>query len=192
MCPVRESGVGIARGTCNASDHGRGRGVLVWIREESSDPSVFLVCAVSAALFSVGCSSTPKPVEPVADQKAPAVFRVNFETSKGGFIVEVTRDWAPNGADRFYTLVKTGFFDNARFFSRDFRIHGAQFGLAANPDENKKWGNLIDDPVKESNKPGVHYVCGCERLRIRALRRYSLTMGTMRGWMARGLRRSGK
>lgn len=87
------------------------------------------------------------------DLKAPAVFRANFDTSKGGFIVEVTRDWAPLGADRFYTLVKSGFFDDARFF-RVIPGFMVQFGLAGKPEENKKWGNLTDDPVKESNKPG--------------------------------------
>ena len=89
----------------------------------------------------------------MADEKAPAVFRANFDTSKGGFIVEVTRDLAPLGADRFYTLVKKGFFDNTRFF-RVLPGFMVQFGLAANPADNKKWGNLTDDPVKESNKPG--------------------------------------
>ncbi len=87
------------------------------------------------------------------DEKAPDVFRANFDTSKGGFVVEVTRDWSPLGADRFYTLVKHGFFDNARFF-RVIPGFMVQFGLAANPVENKKWSNLPDDAVKESNKPG--------------------------------------
>lgn len=87
------------------------------------------------------------------DEKAPPVFRVNFDTSKGGFIVEVTREWAPLGADRFYTLVKTGFFDNARFF-RVIPGFMVQFGLNAHPIENKKWSNLPDDAVTQSNKPG--------------------------------------
>jgi peptidyl-prolyl cis-trans isomerase A (cyclophilin A) len=107
------------------------------------------------SLFTLSCSKKAEESAapaPAADEKAPAVFRANFDTSKGGFIVEVTRDWAPLGADRFYTLVKTGFFDNSRFF-RVLPGFMVQFGLAANAVENKKWGNLIDDPVKESNKP---------------------------------------
>jgi peptidyl-prolyl cis-trans isomerase A (cyclophilin A) len=113
------------------------------------------VGAISLAAFSVGCSKKAEEVPATAavDEKAPAVFRANFDTSKGGFIVEVTRDWAPLGADRFYTLVKTGFFDNARFF-RALPGFMVQFGLAADPAQNKRWGNLTDDPVKESNKPG--------------------------------------
>jgi peptidyl-prolyl cis-trans isomerase A (cyclophilin A) len=105
---------------------------------------VFCLCA--------GCSKKEEAAAPaaVADEKAPAVFRANFDTSKGGFIIEVNRDWAPIGADRFYTLVKSGFFDNSRFF-RVIPGFMVQFGLAANPAENKKWGSLSDDPVKESN-----------------------------------------
>jgi peptidyl-prolyl cis-trans isomerase A (cyclophilin A) len=105
------------------------------------------------SLVGSGCSKKPDEATPVADEKAPAVYRANFDTSKGGFVVEVTRDWAPLGADRFYTLVKGGFFDNTRFF-RVLPGFMVQFGLAANPADNKKWGNLTDDPVKESNKPG--------------------------------------
>jgi peptidyl-prolyl cis-trans isomerase A (cyclophilin A) len=109
-----------------------------------------------ALLGTSACSKKPEEVAAVptvADEKAPAVFRANFDTSKGGIIIEVTRDWAPAGADRFYTLVKSGFFENARFF-RVITGFMVQFGLAANPAENKKWGSLADDPVKESNKTG--------------------------------------
>jgi peptidyl-prolyl cis-trans isomerase A (cyclophilin A) len=116
-------------------------------------PSALLIGAV---IFSGACSKkAEESAAPAAskDEKAPAVFRANFETSKGSYIVEVTRDWSPLGADRFYTLVKSGFFDNARFF-RVIPSFMVQFGLAANPAENKKWGNLTDDAVKESNKPG--------------------------------------
>ena len=67
--------------------------------------------------------------------------------------MEVTREWAPLGADRFYTLVKTGFFDNARFF-RVIPGFMVQFGLSPTPIENKKWSNLADDPVTQSNKAG--------------------------------------
>jgi peptidyl-prolyl cis-trans isomerase A (cyclophilin A) len=116
--------------------------------------SAFLLGAVSLAVFSAGCSKKAEEAPASAvDEKAPAVFRANFETSKGVFIVEVTRDWAPLGADRFYSLVKSGFFDNSRFF-RVLPGFMVQFGLAADPAQNKRWGNLIDDPAKESNKPG--------------------------------------
>ena len=49
-------------------------------------------------------------------EQAPAVYKVQFDTSKGPFVIEVHRDWAPTGADRFYNLVKNGFYDDARFF----------------------------------------------------------------------------
>ena len=50
------------------------------------------------------------------NETAPDVYKVKFDTSKGPFVVEVHRDWAPNGADRFYNLVKSGFFEDCRFF----------------------------------------------------------------------------
>ena len=57
--------------------------------------------------------------------KAPATYKVKFDTSKGEFVVEVHRDWAPNGADRFYNLVKNGFYNDARFFRVISGLHGA-------------------------------------------------------------------
>jgi peptidyl-prolyl cis-trans isomerase A (cyclophilin A) len=86
---------------------------------------------------------------------APADYKAEFVTTKGNFVVEVHRDWAPNGADRFYNLVKNGFFTNAAFF-RVVPNFMVQFGLSANPAVNKAWqnANLRDDPVKESNKRG--------------------------------------
>lgn len=90
------------------------------------------------------------------DDKAPDQFEVVFETSKGDVVVEVHRDWAPRGADRFYTLVKNGFYDNTKFF-RVVPGFVAQFGIAANPDIHAKWNNapLRDDPVRETNRRGT-------------------------------------
>ncbi|HTW66314.1 MAG TPA: peptidylprolyl isomerase [Bryobacteraceae bacterium] len=87
--------------------------------------------------------------------RAPELFRAQFTTTKGDFIVEVHRDWAPLGADRFYNLVKYGFFTNAAFF-RVLPGFVAQFGLSANPAINKAWehASIKDDPVKEGNKRG--------------------------------------
>jgi peptidyl-prolyl cis-trans isomerase A (cyclophilin A) len=86
---------------------------------------------------------------------APAMYRAEFVTTKGNFVVEVTRSLAPIGADRFYNLVKNGFFTNASFF-RVVPGFVVQFGLSANPAVNKAWENakIKDDPVKESNKRG--------------------------------------
>ena len=58
-------------------------------------------------------------------EQAPATYKVKFDTSVGVFVIQVNRDWAPLGADRFYNLVKNGFYDDARFFRAHFRLHGA-------------------------------------------------------------------
>jgi peptidyl-prolyl cis-trans isomerase A (cyclophilin A) len=85
--------------------------------------------------------------------KAPDLFKAQFTTTKGDFVVEVHRDWAPLGADRFYNLVKNGYFTNAAFF-RVVPGFIVQFGLNANPEVNKVWehANIKDDPVMGSNK----------------------------------------
>jgi peptidyl-prolyl cis-trans isomerase A (cyclophilin A) len=87
--------------------------------------------------------------------KAPAVFKAKFTTTQGIFVVEVHRDWAPIGADRFYNLVKYGYFTNASFF-RVVPGFVVQFGLNANPALNKVWheASIQDDPVVQSNKRG--------------------------------------
>src|ERR1700675_621594 len=87
--------------------------------------------------------------------KAPDVFKAEFTTTKGNFVVEVHRAWAPLGADRFYNLVRGGFFSDAAFF-RVVPNFMVQFGLSANPAVNKAWANtnFRDDLVKESNKRG--------------------------------------
>jgi peptidyl-prolyl cis-trans isomerase A (cyclophilin A) len=87
---------------------------------------------------------------------APALFKAQFTTTKGDFVVEVHRDWAPLGADRFYNLVKNGYFTNAAFF-RVVPGFIVQFGLNANPAVNKAWehANIKDDPVMGSNSRGT-------------------------------------
>jgi len=88
-------------------------------------------------------------------EKAPATYKAKFDTSKGVFVIEVHRDWAPNGADRFYNLVKNGFFDNARFF-RIASGFVAQFGVNGDPKISAVWraARIKDDPVVQSNKRG--------------------------------------
>ncbi len=89
------------------------------------------------------------------NEKAPDVYKVKFDTSKGVFVIEVHRDWAPNGADRFYNLVKNGFYNDDRFFRviKDFMV---QFGINGNPKISQVWrdANIPDDPVEESNLRG--------------------------------------
>lgn len=87
--------------------------------------------------------------------KAPETFKAVFETTKGSFTIEVTRAWSPNGADRFYGLVKNGYFDGVKFF-RVVPGFVVQFGIHGDPAIATKWlrSNIQDDPVKESNKRG--------------------------------------
>ena len=89
------------------------------------------------------------------NEKAPATFKARFDTSAGVFVVEVNREWAPNGADRFYNLVKNGFFDNARFF-RVISGFMVQFGINGDPAIQRYWtdANIQDEPVKQGNTRG--------------------------------------
>jgi peptidyl-prolyl cis-trans isomerase A (cyclophilin A) len=90
-----------------------------------------------------------------ATAKAPPAFRVRFDTTRGTFVVAVTRAWAPLGADRFYNLVRAGFFDGARFF-RVVPRFVVQFGLSGDPRVNHAWDSarIADDPVRQSNARG--------------------------------------
>ncbi len=87
--------------------------------------------------------------------KAPEVYKVKFTTTKGVFLVQVTRAWSPLGADRFYNLVKNGFYDGAGFF-RIVPSFVVQFGISANPAISKAWreAKIPDDPVAQSNRRG--------------------------------------
>ncbi len=87
--------------------------------------------------------------------QAPAVYRARFDTSKGAFVIEVHRDWAPNGADRFYNLVKNGFYNSDRFF-RVIPGFMAQFGISGDPRISAAWreADIPDDPVTQSNRRG--------------------------------------
>ena len=101
-------------------------------------------------------ASNPALANPAAlNEKAPETYRARFTTSKGDFVIEVTRAWAPHGADRFYNLVANGFFDDCRFFRV---VYGfiAQFGIHGDPALNSVWRNarIPDDPVQQSNKRG--------------------------------------
>jgi peptidyl-prolyl cis-trans isomerase A (cyclophilin A) len=92
----------------------------------------------------------------VEEKRAPAAYRANFDTSKGTFTVEVRREWAPNGADHFYDLVTTRFYDGARFY-RVVRNFIAQFGIPADASAARLWSqaNIPDDPVKLKNVKGA-------------------------------------
>jgi peptidyl-prolyl cis-trans isomerase A (cyclophilin A) len=89
-------------------------------------------------------------------EQAPATFKANFDTSAGAFVIDVHRDWAPKGADRFYNLVKNGFFNECRFF-RVVPNFMVQFGINGDPAVNRVWqkAQIQDDPVSQSNKRGM-------------------------------------
>ena len=96
------------------------------------------------------------PTAGIWSEPAPAVYRVRIETSKGSFVLEVTRSLAPRGADRFYHLVENGFYDDSRFF-RVIAGRFAQFGIAGDPAIAAIWRNqsFPDDPVRASNRRGT-------------------------------------
>ena len=130
-------------------------------------PASVLLALLALQLTPVACkdktppaqppeAAAPTPPPPTPDAAAPKSFRVKFETTKGDFTVEVTRAWAPRGADRFYRLVTEGYFKDIRFF-RVLPGFMAQFGLSGNPALNAKMETLRipDDPVTQSNKRGM-------------------------------------
>lgn len=88
-------------------------------------------------------------------ERSPDVFKVKLDTGRGTVVIEVHRDWAPRGADRFYNLARTGFFDDSRFF----RVRPgfiAQFGIPGDPTIASVWKEeaIADDPVRQSNTRG--------------------------------------
>jgi peptidyl-prolyl cis-trans isomerase A (cyclophilin A) len=89
------------------------------------------------------------------NERAPDVFRASFETTRGDFVVEARREWSPRGADRFFNLVREGFFDDVRFF-RVIEGFMAQFGISGEPDVAAAWrdARIADDPVAASNTRG--------------------------------------
>jgi peptidyl-prolyl cis-trans isomerase A (cyclophilin A) len=96
-----------------------------------------------------------QPKSASMNQTAPATFKVKFATSEGDFVVEARREWAPLGVDRFYNLVKNGFYDGTCFF-RVISGFMAQFGIHGDPKISAAWRQerIQDDPVKQSNTRG--------------------------------------
>lgn len=88
-------------------------------------------------------------------ERAPATFTAQFDTSAGAFTVRVTRSWAPNGADRFYNLVKAGFYDDNRIF-RVVPGYVVQFGINSDPAVSKAWAGatMPNDRSRVSNTRG--------------------------------------
>src|SRR5262245_14668507 len=114
-----------------------------------------LPAIVLAQTSSVDLSKAKLRTPSALTEKAPDVFKAKLDTSKGPVIIDVHREWAPIGADRFYNLVKNGFYDDTRFF-RVLDGFMAQIGINGKPAIQSNWRNatIQDDPVKQSNKRG--------------------------------------
>jgi cyclophilin family peptidyl-prolyl cis-trans isomerase len=95
------------------------------------------------------------PKHKLWSQQSPDVFKVRFDTSMGSFVIEAHREWAPRGVDRFYSLVRAGFFDDSRLF-RVRAGYIAQFGIPGDPVVAAIWRDqaIPDDPVRQSNTRG--------------------------------------
>jgi peptidyl-prolyl cis-trans isomerase A (cyclophilin A) len=124
--------------------------------------SVLPLLAIATLALVTDAAAFPQSTHPAmtdpskATEKAPATFRAKFETTKGDVVFECTREWAPNGVDRFYNLVKIGFFDDVSLFrvAKDFVV---QWGIHGDPKVSAAWreANLAPDPPKQSNKRGT-------------------------------------
>lgn len=115
-----------------------------------------LVAGTLAVAGQVDLNKTAKLRNPSAlTEQAPAEYKVNFDTSRGTFVVQVHKDWAPVAADRFYNLVKNGFYDDVRFF-RVMPNFMVQFGMNGNPAVTRAWSGvpMKDEPTKQTNKRG--------------------------------------
>jgi peptidyl-prolyl cis-trans isomerase A (cyclophilin A) len=116
-----------------------------------------LALAAALAAPSVAAAQAPSLKNPASlTEKAPATYKVLLDTSAGPVVIQVTRAWAPLGADRFYNLVKSGFYDNCRFF-RVISNFMVQFGINGDPAVSSAWtaARIPRDPVKETNKRGM-------------------------------------
>ncbi len=116
----------------------------------------FLFCCF---LFLISCSTHHRllhPEHPDFNTQAPAQYQVRLETTKGNILLEIKREWAPHGADRFYNLVRHGYYDHAAFF-RVVKDRWAQFGVAADGKITRAWAhqNIPDDPRVLSNTRGT-------------------------------------
>jgi peptidyl-prolyl cis-trans isomerase A (cyclophilin A) len=116
---------------------------------------IFATIGMAAVLSAQTPAAKPYANPASLKEKAPEIFKANLETSAGLIVIEVHRAWAPNGADRFYNMVKSGFLDDARFY-RVVPNFMVQFGIHGDPAVSAAWRNatIQDDPVKESNRRG--------------------------------------
>jgi peptidyl-prolyl cis-trans isomerase A (cyclophilin A) len=116
--------------------------------------SLAIAACLGVSLFLCGCSSSEEKKEEAA-AGPPPVYKIDFDTSRGAFVVEVHTDWAPYGSARLYQLVKNGFYDGNRFF-RVVRGFIVQWGINGDPAVNRDWmnANIPDDPRTQHNVRG--------------------------------------
>jgi cyclophilin family peptidyl-prolyl cis-trans isomerase len=109
-----------------------------------------------AATPAVAHDALRDPSNTFWSSRAPRRFFARIETTKGAFVIDVHRDWAPHGADRFYQLVQSGFFDDSRFY-RVRAGYIVQFGIAGDPATAQRWrdARFADDSVRHTNARGV-------------------------------------
>ena len=125
------------------------------MRVGSAMATLLMVAAMAMTVMAQDGSKVKLKTPAALSEKAPDVYKAKFDSSAGAIVIEVHRDWAPLGADRFYNLVKNGYYDDIRFF-RVLEGFMAQFGMSGDPAIQAVWGTTTfkDDPVKESNKRG--------------------------------------
>lgn len=111
---------------------------------------ILLLCAAAAAVPRLEATALQ------AEVVTAGTFHVRLDTTRGPIVVEVHREWAPHGADRFRELVTNGYFDDSRFF-RVVKGQWAQFGISGNPAVAAQWRarTIPDDPVRQSNVRGA-------------------------------------
>jgi cyclophilin family peptidyl-prolyl cis-trans isomerase len=132
------------------------RTALLVIRSLLLIGAISIMSALCAHAADTSSRQPLDPKSPEVNSRAPDLFKVRLDTSKGIILIEVHRDWAPHGADRFYKLVQAGYYDDDRFF-RVIRGRWAQFGINGNPKVACAWrtNTIPDDPRRESNVRGT-------------------------------------
>jgi peptidyl-prolyl cis-trans isomerase A (cyclophilin A) len=113
--------------------------------------ALFLMASIALGQANRAALTKPSTLK----ERAPNVYKAKFDTTAGVFVIEVHAEWAPNGADRFYNLVKNGYYDGCRFF-RVIPGFMAQFGINGDPAIQRYWqsATMPDDPVKQGNTRG--------------------------------------
>lgn len=156
--PTKLAFFGLAMALATACKHNNEKPVANTATQSTEAPAAPAPEAKADPAPAAQAAPNPALLDPsLAKETAPAVYKAKFSTTKGDFVIEVHRDWAPLGADRFYNLVKIGYFDEVAFF-RVIKGFMAQFGIHGNPAVNAVWRNarIADDPAgKQSNTRGM-------------------------------------